>query len=329
METSLGDKNNGILTISLDFELLWGLFDKIGGRVDRDYFRRTRTLIPGLLELFQAYGVEVTWATVGMLFADNEEEWRAFQPEILPTYRDEKLSAYHWAGKFGLDPDLHFAPDLIRQVMDCPGQEIGSHTFAHYYTLSPGQSPEQFRADLQASQHIAKSKFGISLASLVFPRNHINFQYLDICLEEGFSQVRGNPADWYWQENQHEGWAKKIFRTADCLVPLGKDKTYGGSQVYQYREGLWVLPASRFLRPIKSRSPISNSLKAHRIKSEMSEAAQKGRIYHLWWHPHNFALTPEDSFRELETLLRHYKKLQEEYGMASLSMKNLGLRLGG
>jgi hypothetical protein len=65
METSLGDKNNGILTISLDFELLWGLFDKTGGRVDRDYFRRTRNLIPGLLELFQAYGVEVTWATVG------------------------------------------------------------------------------------------------------------------------------------------------------------------------------------------------------------------------------------------------------------------------
>jgi hypothetical protein len=52
----------------------------------------------------------------------------------------------------------------------CPGQEIGTHTFSHYYCLEPGQQPEQFEDDLKAAIAVSKAK-GIDTKSIVFPRN--------------------------------------------------------------------------------------------------------------------------------------------------------------
>ena len=216
----------GTLTISLDFELLWGIFDKVGTRYRPEYFSNTRKVIPQMLDLFAKHEIHVTWATVGMLFAENEEEWKEYSPSFLPSYREKKYSAYHWAKVNGIRPEVHFAPELIREIIQTPYQELGSHSYAHYYTLMRGQSPEQFREDLRASQRIAEEKFGKRLTSLVFPRNHINELYLGICREEGFEFVRGNPKNWFWQETQHEDQSKKWFRSADCFFPLGSRTSY-------------------------------------------------------------------------------------------------------
>src|SRR5690606_38378915 len=134
-------------------------------------------------------------------------------------------------------------------ILQTPGQELGSHTFSHYYTLAAGQTEQQFRQDLQAAQRIAKEKFGTGLTSLVFPRNQFNRVYLRICREEGFTAVRSNPGDWYWEDTSHDWLVKKFFRTGDTLLPLGKKSSYALSDI-KVSEGLPVmLPASRFLRP--------------------------------------------------------------------------------
>ena len=41
------------------------------------------------------------------------------------------------------DP-YHFGLSLVRRIKDCPHQEIGTHTFSHYYCLEDGQTPEHF-----------------------------------------------------------------------------------------------------------------------------------------------------------------------------------------
>ncbi|MFD2036362.1 polysaccharide deacetylase family protein [Belliella marina] len=316
--------NHSILTISLDFELLWGVFDKVGGGFDKDYFLRTRQLIPEVLELFQKYGAEATWATVGMLFAENEEEWRSFQPSQKPTYLDRNLSAYHWVKQHGFEPACLFAPEIIKEILDCPGQELGSHTFAHYYTLSKGQTPLQFREDLLAAQRIAHAKFGLELKSLVFPRNHINPLYLESCVEAGFRQVRVNPSSWYWQETQHENLMKKVFRTLDCYINIGNSASYEAGAIVSWGRGLKLMPASRILKPIQRGNGIANSWKIHRVKSEMTHAAKNQEVYHLWWHPHNFAVDQVRALRELETILEHHRFLNEKYGMKSMSMQTFG-----
>lgn len=315
---------SGIFTISLDFELLWGIFDKVGTRYNPHYFANTRILIPKMLELFAKNEISVTWATVGMLFAENEEEWKSYSPEFKPSYRNKNLSAYEWAKAHGIRSELHFAPELIREILATPFQELGSHTYAHYYTLMRGQSPEQFRQDLQATQKISEDKFGVRLKSLVFPRNHINELYLGICLEEGYEFVRGNPKSWFWQETQHESFEKKLFRSADCFFQVGEKSSYAYTEITAFENEPVILPASRILRPFANGNPIFNRVRIRRILAEMEYAAKKYEGYHLWWHPHNFGNSPDDSMEELIQIVEHFGILKSKYGMRSMNMEDLG-----
>ena len=55
-----------IVVISLDFELLWGVFDKVDYKEKETYFKNTRKVIPKILDLFSENDIHCTWATVGM-----------------------------------------------------------------------------------------------------------------------------------------------------------------------------------------------------------------------------------------------------------------------
>src|SRR5690606_15533154 len=85
---------NGALVISLDFELLWGVFDQIKLEEKGDYFQNTRRVIPQILEIFKNYNIHATWATVGMLFNKDWKEWGSNIPKNLPSYKNKDLSAY-------------------------------------------------------------------------------------------------------------------------------------------------------------------------------------------------------------------------------------------
>ena len=61
----------GTLVISLDFELIWGIFDHADIVNKKDYFDNTLKVIPKILDCFEKNGVKATWATVGMLFNEN------------------------------------------------------------------------------------------------------------------------------------------------------------------------------------------------------------------------------------------------------------------
>jgi peptidoglycan/xylan/chitin deacetylase (PgdA/CDA1 family) len=188
--------------ISLDFELHWGGFEKWPAHEYRKYFLNTRTVIPEMLNAFRSFDVHVTRASVGMLFHSNREELLKSVPDLKPTYNVPHLTAYHYMDREGIgggeeDDPLHFAGSLVNQIVETPGQELGSHSFAHYYCNEAGQTLDQFRADLQAAQRAAE-RYGQKLQSLVFPRNQFNEDYLRVCFEEGFIAVRDNPRDWFW-----------------------------------------------------------------------------------------------------------------------------------
>ena len=121
-----------------------------------------------------------------------------------------RLSPYPRIGQIGpnerQDP-YHYGLSLIEQIRDCPGQEIGTHTFSHYYCLEPGetedgQSEATFRADLLAARRAAE-RLGITPRSLVFPRNQYRADYLEACRAAGLEVVRGNhPAWWFRAESR-------------------------------------------------------------------------------------------------------------------------------
>ena len=86
----------GTLIVSLDFELFWGMLDVCPLEKYQDHVLGGRKAIPGLLALFQKYGIHATWATVGYLFARSAQEAASFFPEegLRPAYDDPALNSY-------------------------------------------------------------------------------------------------------------------------------------------------------------------------------------------------------------------------------------------
>ena len=317
-----------ILTISLDFELHWGRFDKYPVEKCLSYYSETRKVIPKILELFENHGVHATWAAVGGLMAENVEEWRHYSPKVLPSYEEKGFSAYSWLdSQKEIFPETLFAPQLVKEILQTKGQELGCHTYAHYYTCEKGQELAQFREDLKAAQNLAEQKFNTKLESLVFPRNQYDPQVLQVAWEEGFRTLRSNPADWFWKHTEERSFVKRLFRTGDTLIPLGKDSFYPLPEVNAV-EGPVLLPTSRLLRPYVG-NRISHLQRFSRIKTEMQRTAEKGMVYHLWWHPHNFGHFPEQNLQYLEELLVFFDGLREEYGMKSLNMKETACLVRG
>jgi len=320
----MNELTNGFLVISLDFELLWGVFDKVDYKEKEVYFSNTRKVIPEILNLFSEYKIHSTWATVGMLLNKDWEEWRGNVPESLPNYKNTDLSAYDY-GKTLNSPETElfcFAKDLIQQIQNTPNQEIGTHTYSHYYCLEEGQTLESFKADLEKSIKLAK-QMGIELKSLVFPRNQFNEDYLKVCYELGIENVRSNPTDWYWKDTQNDSLKNKIFRTGDAYIGLN-NKSYKLTDLKIEKGKPLSQKAGRLLRPY-SAIKFLNDLKLKRIKSEMTCAAKNNEIYHLWWHPHNFGNNSTENIANLKDLLQHYQKCNLKYKFNSLNMAEVGL----
>lgn len=310
----------GALVISLDFELVWGIFDHIDLKDKVAYFDNTLIAIPKMLEIFERYNINVTWATVGMLFNKNWEEWQANIPALLPTYDNPILNPYTYGKahqKSGYDR-FFFAPELIKTIQSVKGQEIGTHTYSHYYCLEKGQTVAQFEADLQQANLMA-NQFNLKLTSLVFPRNQFNKNYLEVCAENQIETVRTNPDDWYWDTTKPDTLFSKLARTGDAYLPFGK-KSYALESTGQAT--VVCQKASRFLRP-QHQVSILNSLRLSRIKNEIIQAAQNGEVYHLWWHPHNFGIDTDNALKAMTEIVEVFTHCKQTYGMESLTMKHV------
>lgn len=55
----------------------------------------------------------------------------------------------------------------------------------------------------------------------------------------------------------------------------------------------------------------------------MTHAAKNKKLFHLWWHPHNFGMNTTQNFDFLNKIIVHYQKLYEQYGMVSMNMREL------
>ncbi|HEY1936505.1 MAG TPA: polysaccharide deacetylase family protein [Candidatus Angelobacter sp.] len=311
---------NGSFVISLDFELLWGVRDH---RTIEDYGQNilgARKAIPVILELFKKYGIHATWATVGFLFFDEKKDLLSGCPELRPAYVNSELSPYSKIQQIGenegVDP-YRFGKSLLELIKSYPGQEIGSHTFCHYYCQEPGQTKETFRADIVAAVKAADS-CGLSLRSLVFPRNQSNEEYLSTCSEVGITCFRGTEPSWFYRNGSRQGESKftRAMRLADSYINLSGHNTFHITK----GTGLINVPSSRFLRPYNRKLAFADPLRLHRITSSIRHAAKKSEAYHLWWHLHNFGLNLIENISFLTEILDCFASMKARYGMRSLSM---------
>ena len=64
--------------------------------------------------------------------------------QAVPLYEDLSLSAYaHFDFLKSVKSEYLFAPDLVRIIQSTDGQELGSHTYSHFYCNEKGSSGNQ------------------------------------------------------------------------------------------------------------------------------------------------------------------------------------------
>ena len=314
----------GALVISLDFELMWGVRDHRNADDYGDAVMGGRQAIPEILKQFATAGVRATWATVGFVFAQTRDEILDHAPRLRPTYSFRETSPYAFVenglGRNETEDPLHFGHSLVARIAETEGQEIATHSFSHFCCLEPGHSPEAFAADLAAARGLAEAK-GHRIKSIVFARNQMSKPYISRLAAEGIETYRGNPSNFAYRPrpSTENSSVVRLARLLDSVAPgagrLDYEKPYTNAAVTN-------VPASRFLRPYSPRIPALSKLQLRRIHREMEVAARDGRIYHLWWHPHNMGRNMTGNLVQLNSILKRFVDLRERFGMKSLAMRD-------
>lgn len=325
-------KEPGSLLISLDFELMWGMFDKTDLATYGQNIANVQSVVPRLLDLFAQRNIHATWATVGMLMYPSKNSLAGAVPlkKDQPPYKNSKLSSYNHLKNASIDErDVHyFAPELVEKIINTPGQELASHTFSHYYTLERqvGGEGEAFAADCLIMQKTC-ARLGQSPTSIIFPRNQWNAEALATIKQFGFTAFRGTENHFLYKTRTDKNQNNLLIRglrLMDHYLNLSGHHTYP----LPPKADLINLPASRFLRPCSSRLAFLEKRRLRRLKNSMTHAAQHGEVFHLWWHPHNFGANTEANFKILIELLEHYQHLKNEHDMRSLTMQEAATLAG-
>lgn len=308
--------DKGYFVVSLDFEIIYGLLDV----VSEDYYKNlyaVSEVIPKILELFKEYSIAATWAPVGMLFNSDINELLQNIPSKIPHYSDQKLSTYTYIRDIQEKQNhLFFAKNLIALIAEYPYQEIATHTYCHYYCTEPGQSIDEFDADIKQAIKITKDNGFEAPYSMIFPRNMCNEKYLCALESNGIKTYRGETKAWYSQ--MPENLIKRAIRLMDAYLNIG------GYECYDLqRDRIINIPASRFLYPYGKIQHL-DWLKLNRIKKQMKYAATHKKVFHLWWHPHNFGANIASNINSLRYILDYYSELNNKYNMESANMKMLG-----
>lgn len=329
--------NKPLFVISLDFELYWGMFDKVSLEEYGDNIKGVHTAIPELLSAFKQNQIHATWASVGMLmFNDKDSLLKAMPPSSLrPLYKDMSVSSYeHIAderlGESAMDDPYHYGAHLIEKIIAVPHQELASHTFSHYYCQDGSENGKAvFTADCEAFAKIAE-RFSQPITSIVFPRNQTSMEALGVCRAQGFTAYRGTPAHFLYtgkKEKEQTSLLLRALRLIDAYINISGHHTFPlrGTE----RSPIPNIAGSRFLRPYSRMLRLLEPLRIARIKNSMTYAAKNNHVFHLWWHPHNFGINRKENMRALMEIIAHFKQLKQDYGMESRTMNEAVRSLNG
>jgi len=281
----------GLFVLSLDTELAWGTFDERAFPRYRPHLERARGEIRRLLNLLEHYEISATWAFVGHLFlnqCERQEPGGDPHPDVLtPQYA---WYPYHWhAADPGSDrvADPHwYGDDILDAVLAArPYQEIGCHTFSHIIMNDPAVTPAVVRSQLSKCLRLAAER-DLQLRSFVFPRNEV--AHLPVLSELGFSSYRGTQTSWY---ASFPGYLRPACHFVDRLLGL-PPPTYPYPTIDSH--GLVNVPASMFFMPPDGiRRLIPGWSRVRQAIAGLRRAAQRGELFHLWFHPWNLGSSPD------------------------------------
>jgi peptidoglycan/xylan/chitin deacetylase (PgdA/CDA1 family) len=263
----------GKLTISIDLELAWGVWDHLTPEDLRLAESAERPICAALIELFDRHQVPATWAVVAALL---DEASAAARPGPRACW---------------------FAPDIVERLrQNTAGHEIGTHSGRHIYFDTA--SAAEARADLEFAKDLHRTH-GLAFNSFVFPRGAAG--HLDAVAGVGLKVC--NYADVGWVESARRlgRRAGQIANLADKLLPIPPRPA-----TVERRGDLIHIPKSMLLmgRNGLRRLALPPVTRA-KLRAGLARARATGGIFHLWFHPSNFYFRRDEQLATLDWFLAH------------------------
>jgi hypothetical protein len=263
----------GALTVSIDLELAWGVWDILTPEDLRLAESSERPICMALLELFDRYQVAATWAMVAAILDRGSGQAR---PGPLACW---------------------YAPDIVERIVKArAGHEIGSHGGRHIYFADVADAPA--RDDLAFAAEVHRAN-GLPFRSFVFPRNAIG--HLGAVAEAGLRTFRGPDAGWAGAARRAGRRIGQAVNLADKMLPVPPPavtatKSGGlvdipGSMLLLGRNG-----PRRFILPAVTRA---------KLRMGLARARRSGGTFHLWFHPSNFYYRRDEQLDTIAWFLAH------------------------
>ncbi len=318
------DKKQGIFTLSLDTESIWGVY--YGGYADyyQRHFKNWRMNVNRLLDLLTRYQIKATWAFVGHLLLDHCQKINGVvHPDVLDLgyqthYKNWRL--FDPCGNVETHP-AWYGKDVFESVKKAfPRQEIATHTFFHTIMDDPACTSEVALSEMRKCFQVAQEN-GVDLRSIIFPRNHI--AHLDIMERLGLKTYRERERN-FFQNLPYQLQRPFLFlQHYFALTP----PVYNPDQLVKVN-GLVGIPASHFLLNyngfIKKRV-IPTRSRLRRAEKGIEKAIKEGSIFHMWFHP--FDLGGSDKMlKVLEDILKRAAYHIKAGQLINLTMEEIGDR---
>lgn len=297
--------------ISYDYELCWGVWDKLPASYARSHVMRANEAARALIAVHREYQVPASWAIVGAMLETvaPEEIMQQTQrsADTIGAFRTylEQLDPAH-TNLFRADDDV------IAALRDDPLLEPASHTFSHVYALE--EEPVVLEDDFERFAKVFGDTFKTTPVSLVFPKNQSTETAIEIARSHGFQVMRVNPLNWLYEQRVRAGLEAKairILRFLDAFLPI--QECFADRAKDRDPE---LCVGQYFLRPV-FRTKLQDVLHLGRLKLGLAYCKFRGRPCHFWTHPHNFGSNPERSVANARHLFS-YLKQQEQLGLIKL-----------
>lgn len=278
----------GKVTISIDLELAWGVWDTATADDLRRAETAERPICAMLLDLFGRYQVPATWLVVAALL-------------------DQDSARSHPGSK-----SCWYAPDVIERIVASKvRQEIGSHSGRHVYF--DRISPDEAQDDLEFAKRVHRAN-DLGFDSFAFPRNAVG--HVNIVAEAGIHVVRSRDVGLLRTAHHGGRLSARAANYVDQFLPvpprqsfpetLGQLVDIPGSMQMLGRNGL-----RRFLLPQVTRAKLLLGLE---------RARRDGGTFHLWFHPSNFYYRRDE---QLATLAWFLERATDEASRGRIEFRTM------
>ena len=310
--------------LSLDVEIAWGWLSFLQQREALfPLFRKTKPVMLRLLDLMDQYDIPSTWAIVGRLLEEpgNKSEFASTSlKDYFPSLTNETVY-----GQKGIDEPnksiVHF-PELLEEIQRRKVKhDIGTHTYNHtFLQFLPEGSDELVKTDINAAVELFKNKKVEAPCSLIFPKNQMGYE--QILYDAGIRIVRSPNVE------RFRGYPKvlnRLLNKLDLFLPTGGPAV----EPERHPSGLVLVPGSQIFRisNLGSRQHIPMANMVKKCIRGIDRAVAEKKIYHLWFHPFNFAHREQEHFDALEKVFQHLNQLREQQSIEVLTLKTFYSRI--